>query len=92
MDSKGVDSFERRSDLIAARIDDELVMMDPARGLYYALEGVAPMIWELLQSPRSVDELVTEVSRACDVPEKACRDDILAFIAELERLGLIKLA
>ena len=47
----------RASDVLASQVENELVMMDIERGMYYALNPVGADIWERLAEPQQVADL-----------------------------------
>ncbi|WP_445772551.1 PqqD family protein [Shewanella sp.] len=62
---------------------DELVMMDPSQGQYFGLNAVANVIWQLLEAPKSVDELVEMLMQQFDVSELQCRQETELLIQQL---------
>jgi hypothetical protein len=81
----------RRTDPLTARVDDDLVMLDPRQSQYFALDGIGRRIWELLDEPRSVDALCTELQAQFRVEAETCRTDVLAFLEELSEAGLLEI-
>ncbi len=62
---------------------DELVMMDASQGQYFGLNAIANLIWQLLEAPKSVDELVKVLTQQFDVSELQCRQDTELLIQQL---------
>jgi predicted transcriptional regulator len=62
---------------------DELVMMDASQGQYFGLNAIANLIWQLLEAPKSVDELVKILTQQFDVSELQCRQDTELLIQQL---------
>ncbi|WP_418357279.1 PqqD family protein [Shewanella basaltis] len=62
---------------------DELVMMDASQGQYFGLNAVANVIWQLLEAPKSVDELVEMLMQQFDVSELQCRQETELLIQQL---------
>jgi coenzyme PQQ synthesis protein D (PqqD) len=81
----------RRAEPLTAPVDGELVMLDPRRSRYFGLDAVGHRIWELLESPRSVGALCTELQREFDVDAESCQGDVLAFLEQLEKAELVEL-
>jgi hypothetical protein len=81
----------RRADPLTARVDDDLVMLDPGQSQYFALDRIGRSIWELLDEPRSVDALCTELQAQFRVEAETCRNDVLAFLEELSEAGLLEI-
>lgn len=54
------------------------------------LNPVSALLWQMLQSEKSVDELIKGVTSEFDVADDEARADILDFLAQLDNLGLLK--
>ena len=76
--------------ILTADVDGELVMMSMQAGNYYSIGGIGPLIWALLDQPRSLDELIDAVVADYDVQRERCAADVAAFIEELAGLNLIE--
>jgi hypothetical protein len=79
----------RDPDLLAAEMDGDLVMMSIERGQYYGIGGVGTRVWQLLESPSSVDRLCAVICEEYDVDEAVCRSDIGAYVEKLLDMGLL---
>ena len=82
--------FMRDPDLVAADMDGDLVMMSIDNGEYYGVGGVGPRIWELLESPRTVEQISAAIVDEFEVEADTCREDILGFIRQLLDMGLVR--
>jgi hypothetical protein len=80
----------RDPDLVCAEMDGDLVMMSIENGEYYGIGGVGTRIWELLDQPTTIQQLVETIKSEFDIEEDRCRDDVLSFSEKLFELGLIK--
>jgi len=85
-------TYHRNPDLIGASIDDELVMMSVEQGQYYGLGGVGPRVWDLLEEPHTLDQLVDRVLEEFEVERAVCEKDMVGFLEQMEEFGLIKRA
>jgi hypothetical protein len=79
----------RSDDLVEADIDNDKVMMHVDSGLYFGLDAVAARVWELLEQPLSINELVDSLTQEFDVEADQCRSDIESFITKLQENKLI---
>jgi hypothetical protein len=84
--------FRRNQKLIGANIDDELIMMSVEHGQYYGLGGIAPRVWELLETPHSLDQLVAHILEEFEVERGVCEQDMTQFLEQMEQLGLVERA
>lgn len=85
-------TYVRRPELNAVEMDGELVLMGQEQGEYFGLRDVAASIWKHLEDPKSLEELVILVSAEYGVAPETCRDDIVAFLAELTGKKLVTVA
>ena len=81
--------FVRNSKTISGRLHDELVMMDIDQGKYFSLNPVATRIWDLLETPLSIDDLCLLLIDEYEVGLDQCRIEVEEHIAEMLKFGLI---
>jgi len=82
--------YQRNQDLIGASIDDELVMMSVEKGQYYGLSGIGPRVWELMDEPLTLDQLIERIVEEFEVERDVCRADMIQFLEQIEKLGLVE--
>jgi hypothetical protein len=78
--------------LVASDLDEKKVMMNIESGKYFGLDNVGSRIWELIEKPHPVHELILELLKEYDVEENTCRQDVLAFLNKLYDQELIDIA
>ena len=80
----------RRPDLLASDLSArETVMMDVDQGLYFGLEHVAKVIWDYLETPRTVADLSTFLSATYEVDDQTLATDLQEFLTEMTHHQLI---
>jgi hypothetical protein len=82
----------RNSEVLASPVDDELVMIGLKNDCYYGLDDIGRRIWELLDQPRTIAELVNELSGMYKVETARCEGDVLSFLEDLFGEGLVQIA
>jgi len=75
--------LRRSSEPLQAGLDDEVVMMSVEKGCYYGLDPVGARIWELLESPKTVNEVVDDLLEAYEVEREVCERETIAFLQSL---------
>jgi hypothetical protein len=90
----GVDmtKLTRNQDLIAAEMDGDVVMLSIEDGQYYGPTGIAPRIWECLETLQTVEQLLGDLLQHYDVAEDVLRADLDGFLTEMQKNGLLRLA
>jgi hypothetical protein len=78
--------------LIAAELDGQKVMMSIENGKYYNLDKVGSRIWELIEKPQKVQDVVAELLVEYEVDVEQCQADVLTFLEKMAREGLISIA
>ena len=81
--------LSRREGLMTADMNGSAVMMDIMTGKYYNLGEVGGRIWELLEEPATLSELIGKLTAEYDVSAEQCRTDILPFLNTLLERGLL---
>jgi hypothetical protein len=77
-------------DIIASNIDDEKVMMSVERDEYFGLDPVGSRVWDLIDKPIRVTDLVDLLIPNYDVDRETCERDVLAFLEELQERGILQ--
>jgi hypothetical protein len=82
-------TVRKQGDWLSAKVGDELVMMSAETGGYVGLTEVGARIWELLETPQERGFLYAKLRQEYDVSADTCRQDVDAFLNELEKHGAI---
>jgi len=77
-------SFIRRNpELVSSNLDGETVMMSIENGEYFGLDPVGSRIWELLETPLTVANLVDILVDEFEVSREECEVDTIEFLNQL---------
>jgi len=74
---------------LSTTLSGEVVILGLRDTLYYGLQEVGTRVWELLQTPRSIRQIVAQIVAEYDVSEDAAATDIVRLLGELQERGLI---
>src|SRR5436190_12826654 len=79
---------QRDTNVIAAEADQDLVMVSIANGAYYGVSDVAREIWEAIEHPKKVSDLIDDLTTSYNVDRPSCEEQTLSFLESLlaERL------
>jgi len=79
---------QRDTDVLAAEADQDLVMVSIANGAYYGVSDVAREIWEAIEHPKKVSDLINDLTASYNVDRALCEEQTLSFLKSLlaERL------
>ena len=87
--------FVRSKSVVSRRVSGETLIV-PVRGKVgdlasiYSFNEVASLIWQLLEMPRDVSELVSAVEREYDVDPQQAQQDVSKFLNDVLSVGLIE--
>lgn len=70
-------------EIVTTDIDGETVMMSIENGEYYGLDDIGSRIWELIEHPVKVSDLIDTLLERFDVDRETCEIDVLKFLNEL---------
>ena len=82
----------RTEGIMTAPVDQEIVLLNMAGNNYVSLDAIGRRIWELLETPVGVDELCQKLGVEFEGTQEQISADVLSFLAELEREGLVRVA
>jgi hypothetical protein len=80
----------RTAEIFSTELDQETVLMSVDAGAYYGLEGPAQSIWQALVEPLTLNQLMDQLVAEYEVPRETCQEDVVRFLEQLEREGLLR--
>lgn len=82
--------FKRSPQAIFSQVGSDIVALNVDRGAYYGMEHVTARVWELLSTPRTIDQLCQELMAIYEIDAATCEADINALLRDMESEGLIE--
>ncbi len=74
---------QRDPDVIAAEADQDLVMVSIANGFYYGVSDVAREIWEAIERPKKISDLMDDLAATYNIDRSTCEEETLSFLEHL---------
>ena len=74
---------QRDPDVIAAEAGEDVVMVSIEKGQYYGVSGIAREIWQAIERPRMVSDLISDLVVNYNVDRAACERETLLFLEDL---------
>jgi hypothetical protein len=81
--------WRRDAEMPFQKLEEETIVLDPRRREVHLLNESASLIWELLASARSVDELTAALSDEYDAAEGDVREAVVECLDALTTRGLL---
>ena len=84
-----ISTVQRNPNMVASKLDEELVMMSVENGEYYGIDETGSRIWELIESPQMVSALIDSLLDEFEVEQAECENDTFEFLEELYAKNLL---
>jgi hypothetical protein len=84
-----MENYSRNNNIIDGTLDDNQIMMHIGKGKYFGLTPVGKRIWELMEQPKTVEELIIALLSEYDVPEDQCRQEVSDFLKKAVSYDII---
>lgn len=78
------------SNQMASEIGGETVILGLAAGRYYGLDEVGARVWQLIQQPTAVAELVRTIVSEYQVAPERCLGDLVPLLQKMADAGLVE--
>jgi hypothetical protein len=78
--------------MLFGRSGSDTFMMSVESGLYFALNETASRVWQILEQPRTADEIVAALVAEFRVDPARCREEIGPFLAQLVERDILRTA
>ncbi|MDJ0774226.1 MAG: PqqD family protein [Mastigocoleus sp. MO_167.B18] len=76
---------------ISSELGEEAIILNLKSGVYHGLNEVAAKIWNLIQKPKSVDDVRAILLEEYEVDFQQCDRDLKELLQELTKVGLIEI-
>jgi Coenzyme PQQ synthesis protein D (PqqD) len=78
-------------DQVSSDLAGESVILDLKSGTYYGLNEVGSVIWELIQEPKTVDDIYKTILQDYEIDAQTCENDIQALLNNLLEAQLVEI-
>ena len=78
-------------DVVSCDLDGEAAILNLKDGVYYGLDPVGAKIWNLIQKPMILNNVLQLIMEEYDVDKDTCKGDLLELVEELLDNGLVKI-
>lgn len=75
--------YIQNKEIIQSKIGDEVVMLDMESGFYFGLNSVASVIWSMMETEISFNELIDHLMARFDVGRSLCESDTRELISQM---------
>ena len=82
--------YERATELLEAKLGDELVALDREGGNCFGFNSVATRVWQLLLSPKTFTELIEALVAEYEVSADQCTEELQGLLDSLIEKGLVR--
>lgn len=80
---------EAKSEPLAAPLAEGVVILQVEADRYYNLNELGAEIWNLIQQPLRVSEIVEKITETHEVDAAECEADVVALLQDMARARLI---
>jgi Coenzyme PQQ synthesis protein D (PqqD) len=81
---------QRDPEVIASEADQDLIMVSLTTGSYYGISDVAREIWEAIERPKKVSDLVDDLTSNYHIDPCSCEEQTMSFLEALLEEGLLQ--
>jgi hypothetical protein len=75
---------------LVSNMGEDKVMFSVQNGKYYNLGMVGGRVWELIEDPITIDQLIRSLMTEYDVEQSVCEEQVIGFLELLMKEGLIQ--
>jgi hypothetical protein len=84
------DHLQPRENEVAAKVmEGEAIIINLANGIYYSMDKVGGLIWEMIEEKHSVEQIIRATIARYEVSKAQAEADIHQLVDELDREQLI---
>ena len=81
--------WRRDNALPFQRLEEDTIVVDPSRREVHLLNPTAARVWELLEAPRTIDQIVVVLADEYDVADDELQADVSELVAALAEKAVV---
>jgi hypothetical protein len=81
--------FRRAENVVGKLMDDEAVIINLSNGMYYSLDKVGGVVWEMIDRGHTLQDILAILADRYQVTTERARGDLERIVTELSRENLI---
>lgn len=78
-----IKKYQRNADILVTEMDGSLMMMSIEVGKYFELNPVSKRIWELFETPNSIEEVVEVLLTEYEISKEDCEKEVITHVDTL---------
>jgi len=82
--------YIQNAEIIQSKIGEEVVMLDMESGFYFGLNSVASIIWGMMESGISFEDLCDQLTEQFEVERTLCEADTQELLDQLLEKKIIR--
>ena len=77
---------------VCCDLNGEVIILNLSNGTYYGLDTIGAHVWNLIQEPKIVGDLVAALLEEYDVDRNRCEQELAALLRELASEKLVSIS
>ena len=83
---------QRKEDhLIISKLGNDLAMMDIQSGAYITFNKTGRIIWELIENPVRIKDIIQNLIDRFGIDEGACTSETINFLSQIEKQDMLRI-
>lgn len=75
---------------LSSDLDGETILLQMSSGLYYGLNEIGAVIWEMIQTPHQFQDIQEKLLETYEVAPEVCKQEVTKLVSELYEAGLVE--
>lgn len=82
--------WERDEQFVGTHLEDSFVILSLEAAQYFAFNGTANAIWDLLEEPKTCGQITDVLLQKYDVNQETCTQSVIRILDEFRANGLVR--
>ncbi|MCX0404341.1 lasso peptide biosynthesis PqqD family chaperone [Clostridium perfringens] len=79
----------QKEDVDVTELNKEKIMMDLDKGKYFMLNETGSAIWDTINEPKSVSEIIESIIKEYDIDRETCESTVLEYLEKLRHEEIV---
>ena len=79
----------QKEDVDVTELNKEKIMMDLDKGKYFMLNETGSAIWDTINEPKSVSEIIESIIKEYDIDRETCESKVFEYVEKLRHEEIV---
>lgn len=81
--------LKQSKEIVHQSMPPETILLNLDNGYYYSTNRIGSAVWEHCNGINTIEQIIESISKECGISPEVAKEDILGFVREMIKEGIV---